>query len=71
MDQMAHNQFFPRMKILPVYLYLDDIFVERPHYSDNAVYSFRVYPPLKQLAIYGPTNMRVSDVILCNHEQKL
>lgn len=71
MEWMAQNHSFPRLKTLGVYLYRDDMFHERPHYSDNAVSFFQAFPALEELTVHGPIDVHIFQAIICHHGQKL
>lgn len=71
MEWVAQNHSFPQLRTLGVYLYRDDMFHERPHYSDNAVAFFQSFPALEELTVHGPIDVRIFEAIVCHHGQKL
>ena len=71
MEWVAQNHSFPRLKTLGVYLYRDDMFHERPHYSDNAVAFFQAFPALEELTVSGPIDVHIFEAIISHHGQKL
>lgn len=71
MEWVAQNHSFPRLETLGVYLYRDDMFHERPHYSDNAVSFFQAFPALEELTVHGPIDVHIFEAIICHHGQKL
>lgn len=71
MKWVAQNCSFPQLKILNVWLWRDDMFLERPHYSENVVDFFSAFEPLERLTVQGPLDLRAVDVILSRHGPKL
>lgn len=71
MEWVAQNYSFPRVKKLSVYLTRDDLFHERPHYSEHAVSFFQAFESLEELSIDGPTDSQILDTVLSHHGQTL
>ena len=71
MEWLAQNYSFPQLRTLDVYLYRDDTYHERPHYSDNAVSFFQAFPALEELTVHGPIDVDIFEAIVCHHGQKL
>jgi hypothetical protein len=71
MEWVAQNHSFPRVKTLSVYLIRDDLFHERPHYSEHAISFFQAFESLKELSIDGPIDSQVLDTVLSHHGQTL
>lgn len=71
MEWMARNSSFSQLRTLGVYLYRDDMFHERPHYSDNAVSFFQAFPALEELTVHGPIDIHIFEAIVSHHGQKL
>lgn len=71
MEWVAQNCSFPRTKTLSVYLARDDMFVERPHYSEQAISFFRGFANLRELSIMGPLDSNILDAVLSHHGQTL
>ncbi|KAJ8069833.1 hypothetical protein OCU04_000247 [Sclerotinia nivalis] len=71
MEWVAQNHSFPRVKTLSVYLTRDDLFHERPHYSEHAVSFFQAFESLEELSIDGPIDSQILDTVLSHHGQTL
>jgi hypothetical protein len=71
MEWVAKNHSFPRLKTLIVYLTREDIYEEKPHYSENAVSFFQVLGSLEELSISGPIDSQIMDAVLSQHGQTL
>ncbi|KAJ4296815.1 hypothetical protein N0V90_006863 [Kalmusia sp. IMI 367209] len=71
MKWVAQNHSFPRVKTLSVYLTRDDMYHERPHYSENAVSFFQAFESLEELSVRGPIDSHIIHGILYHHGQKL
>ncbi|KAH8726762.1 hypothetical protein GQ44DRAFT_792255 [Phaeosphaeriaceae sp. PMI808] len=71
MEWIAQTYSFPRVKTLSVYLTRDDLFHERPHYSEHAVSFFQGFESLEQLSIDGPIDSKILDTVLSCHGQTL
>ncbi|KAF1948509.1 hypothetical protein CC80DRAFT_498161 [Byssothecium circinans] len=67
MEWVAQNYSFPRLMTLSVYLIRDDIFHERPYYSENAVSFFQAFESLEELFVHGPIDPQIMDAILSHH----
>jgi hypothetical protein len=71
MAWVARNHSFPQLKTLSVYLTRDDLFHERPHYSEHAVSFFQAFESLKELSIDGPIDSKILATVLSHHGQTL
>ncbi|KAF2169875.1 hypothetical protein M409DRAFT_64857 [Zasmidium cellare ATCC 36951] len=71
MEWLAQTQSFPQVKTLGVWLTRDDLWLERPRYSEQAVSFFRSFDSLEQLSIDGPIDSKILDNVLYHHGQTL
>jgi hypothetical protein len=69
--EWMQTQSFPRLQTLSVYLSRNDLWVERPHFSHQAILFFRSFEPLKQLSIVGPMDYQIVDAVLAHYGQSL
>lgn len=67
MEWMAQTQSFPKVRTLEVRLTRDDLFLERPHYSAQAISFFLAFEPLERLHIDGPIDLAILDNVLSHH----
>lgn len=71
MHWVAQNCSFPQLRTLRVYLCRDDMFLERPLYTENAIAFLRTFNNLQELSVVGPLDSAIVDAILINHGQTL
>lgn len=71
LDWVAQNCLFPQLRTLNVWLDRDDMFHERPQYSENAVSFFSVFYPLERLTVKGPIDVHAVEAILSCHGPRL
>jgi hypothetical protein len=71
MEWVAQNYSFPRLRTLSVYLTRNDMYHERPHYSENAISFFQNFEHLEELSIIGPIDSQIMDATLAHHGQTL
>jgi hypothetical protein len=71
MDWIVQTQSFPHIKSLCVHLTRDDLHVERPLYTEQAISFFRSFEPLEQLTVDGPLDSQIIDAVLARHGQTL
>lgn len=71
MQWIVETQSFPHLKSLCVHVTRDDLYVEKPHYREQAISFFRAFDSLEQLSIDGPIDCLIVDDILAHHGQTL
>lgn len=71
MEWIVQNCSFPQLQTLRIRLIRDDLFVERPNYTNNAIALFRAFEPLNELSVSGSLEPKVLDAILYRHGRTL
>jgi hypothetical protein len=71
MEWVSQNQSFSQLRTLSVYFNRDDVYHERPHYSENAVSFFQTFESLEELSVTGPIDSRIVDAIVSRHGQTM
>lgn len=71
MEWVTQNCTFPQLRTLSVWLCRDDMFLDRPHYSQQAVYFFQIFENLEALTILGPLDDQIVDAVLSHQGQTL
>jgi hypothetical protein len=71
MEWITQTQSFPRVRLLSVQITRDDLFVEKPHYREQAISFFHTFNSLEQLSIEGPIDYQIMDSTLAYHGQTL
>jgi hypothetical protein len=70
-EWIIQNRSFPRLKTLSVAITRDELFVDRPHYVENAVSFFQAFRSLEELSVQGPMDAQILETILSKHGQTL
>lgn len=71
MEWLSQAQPFSQLRTLRVYLNRDDMYIERPDYSANAVSFFQTLNSLEELTVRGPIDSSMVDAIVSRHGQTL
>ncbi|KAF2638717.1 hypothetical protein P280DRAFT_471276 [Massarina eburnea CBS 473.64] len=71
MEWVSQNMSFSKLRTLDVYLNRDDMYQQRPHYSQNAVFFFQTFQYLKELSVTGPIDSSIVHAIVSYHGQTL
>lgn len=71
MEWIVQTQSFPRLRSLCVHLTRDDLDVERPQYTDQAISFFQSFELLEHLSIDGPMDYQIFDAVLAHHGKAL
>ncbi|KAH6613824.1 hypothetical protein C7974DRAFT_466356 [Boeremia exigua] len=71
MGWLSQSQPFSQLRTLCVYLDRDDMYIERPDYSANAVSFFHALPPLQEITVRGPIDSLMVDAIVSRHGSTL
>lgn len=71
MAWLSQAQLFSQLRALRVYLTRDDMYIERPDYSANAVSFFQTLKSLEELSVTGPMDSSMVDAIVSRHGQTL
>jgi hypothetical protein len=71
MKWVAENCSFPQLRALSVFLTRNDVWHEKPQYTENAISFFQTFTSLEDLSIHGPVDIQIMNAILSHHGQSL